>query len=91
MTLMADNAKDFLKKLFVVREASTVKMDPFFKIKVEQGVGRLSNLATNDMCISDDEFYELEVISDDLASEMDKTAKTVDDIKDIIEHFDFGF
>ena len=89
LTLMADNVKDLLKKLFVVRDASTVKMDPFFKIKVEQSVGRLSNLATDDM--SDDEISELEELSEVLNSEINKTAVTVEDIKDTIEHFDFGF
>ena len=43
LTLMADNVKDLLKKLYVVIDASIVKMDPFFKIKVVQGVIRLSH------------------------------------------------
>ena len=86
---MADNVKDLLKKLFVVRDASTVKMDPFFKIKVEQSVGRLSNLATDD--ISSHELDDLCDMAEVLNSEIDKTGVTVDDIKDTIEHFDFGF
>ena len=89
LILMADNVKDLLKKLFVVRDASTVKMDPFFKIKVEQNVGRLSNLATDD--ISSHEFDDLCDIAKNLSSEINKTAVTVEDIKDTIEYFDFGF
>ena len=90
LTLMADNVKDLLKKLYVVIEASTVKMDPFFKIKVEHNVMHLSYLATDGMS-SDDEVFELEKLSEILNSEINKTAVTVEDIKDTIEYFDFGF
>ena len=90
LTLMADNVKDLLKKLYVVIEASTVKMDPFFKIKVEHNVMHLSYLATDGMS-SDDEVFELEKLSEVLNSEINKTAVTVEDIKDTIEYFDFGF